>query len=264
MMKKIASLIVFIVSFTTLSANEALIVEGKYQNKNIYVQNSFNQNGVGFCAYEVYVNGTRSTDEVNSSAFEIDLRSYNLQPGDKVEIQIFHKDGCSPRVLNPEALKPRPTFETKSITISTTGLLSWTTSGEAGSLPFIVEQYRWSKWVYVGEVQGTGTGGVNNYSFQVTAHSGENRFRVKQVGFGKEVKYTPEITYTPTDKPALSFTQSKDTKKVTLSGESLYEMYDQYGNVVLKGFGSSIDLADFEKGTYFLCFDNQVVPISKK
>lgn len=210
------------------------------------------------------MNGTRTTDEVNSSAFEIDLRPYNLQAGDKVEIQIYHKDGCEPKVLNPEALKPRPSFETKSITISPSGLLSWTTANEAGSLPFVVEQYRWSKWVYVGEVQGIGTPGANNYSFQVTPHSGENRFRVKQVGFGKEVKYTPEITFTPADKPALTFTQTKDSKHVTLSGESLYEMYDAYGNVVLKGFGASIDLSDFEKGTYFLCFDNQVVSIAKK
>jgi hypothetical protein len=263
-MKKLFAIPFFFASCATLSASEALIVEGKYQNKNIYVQNSFNQNGVGFCAYEVYVNGNRTTDEVNSSAFEIDLRPYNLQTGDKVEIQIFHKDGCTPRVLNPEALKPRPTFETQTITISTTGLLSWTTTKEGGSLPFIVEQYRWNKWVYVGEVQGAGTPGTNNYSFQVTPHSGENRFRVKQVGFGKEVKYTPEVTYTPSDKPTLSFTQSKDSKQVTLSGESLYEMYDGYGNVVLKGFGSKIDLTDFEKGTYYLCFDNQIVPITKK
>ena len=262
-MKQVLTFFAFITTLA-VSANTALILEGKYQNKNVYVQNSFSTSGVGFCAYEVYVNGTRTTDEVNSSAFEIDLRPYNLQAGDKVEIQIYHKDGCEPKVLNPEALKPRPSFETKSITISPAGLLSWTTTNEAGSLPFVVEQYRWSKWVYVGEVQGIGTPGANNYSFQVTPHSGENRFRVKQVGFGKEVKYTPEITFTPADKPALTFSQTKDSKHVTLSGESLYEMYDAYGNVVLKGFGASIDLSDFEKGTYFLCFDNQVVSIAKK
>ncbi|HLG01961.1 MAG TPA: hypothetical protein VI731_00100, partial [Bacteroidia bacterium] len=87
-----------------MSASSApLVVIGKYQNKNIYVQNSFNQNGVGFCAYEVFVNGSRTTDEVNSSAFEIDLRPFNLSIGDNVEIWIFHKDGCEPRVLNPES-----------------------------------------------------------------------------------------------------------------------------------------------------------------
>jgi hypothetical protein len=263
-MRNIVTALAFLAPLVVFSANAPLIVEGKYQGKNIYVQNSFNTNGVGFCAYEVYVNGTRSSDEVNSSAFEIDLRPYNLKTGDKVEIQIFHKDGCEPKVLNPEAITPRPTFETSSITISANGLLTWTTTSETGALPFIIEQFRWNKWVYVGEVQGMGTAGSNTYKFQVTAHSGENKFRVKQTGFGKEVKYTPEVKFTPADKPVLSFTQSKDSKQITLSGESLYEMYDSFGNVVLKGYGSSVDLGMFAKGTYYLCFDNQVVPIEKK
>jgi hypothetical protein len=264
-MKSIISLIAIFIPFAGLFANEALLVEGKYQNKNIYVQNSFSSNGVGFCAYEVYVNDVRTTDEVASSAFEIDLRPYNLQQGDKVEIKIFHKEGCQPKVLNPEALKPRPTFATKSINVNkSTGLITWTTTGESGALPFIIEQYRWNKWVYVGEVQGLGTPAEHTYSFQATAHSGENKFRVKQVGFGKEVKYTPEVNFTPDNKAKLSMSLSNDTKQVTISGESLYEMFDAYGNVVLKGYGTSIDLAGFAKGTYWLCFDNQVVEVKKK
>ena len=263
-MKKIVFLIAFLVPACGLFANDALLVEGKYQNKNIYVQNSFNSNGVGFCAYEVYVNGTRSTDEVASSAFEIDLTPYNLHQGDKVEIQIFHKDGCEPKVLNPEALKPRPTFETKSMDISQTGLLTWTTTGETGALPYIVEQYRWNKWVYIGEVQGMGTPEEHTYTFQVTPHSGLNTIRVKQVGFGKEIKYSPEKTFTPADKPVLTFTQSSDSKQITFSGESLYEMYDAFGVVVLKGYGSKIDLTEFAKGNYYLCYDNKIVEIVKK
>ena len=263
-MKSIISLIAIFIPFAGLFANEALLVEGKYQNKNIYVQNSFSSNGVGFCAYEVYVNEIRTTDEVASSAFEIDLRPYNLQQGDKVEIKIYHKDGCEPKVLNPEALKPRPTFVTKSINISTTGLLTWTTNGETGVLPFVIEQYRWNKWIYVGEVQGLGNAGEHTYSFQVTAHSGENTFRVKQIGFGKEVKFTPVIKFTPPNKTKLICTLSSDSKQVNFSGESLYEMYDAYGNVVLKGFGSAIDLSDFARGTYWLCFDNEIKQVDRK
>lgn len=263
-MKKLLTYIASVLALVSLHANDALIVEGKYQSKNIYVQNAFSQNGVGFCAYEVYVNNVRTSDEVGSSAFEIDLRPYNLQPGDPVTIQIYHKDGCMPKILNPEALKPRPTFATQNIEISLTGMLTWTTTGESGSLPFVIEQFRWNKWVYVGEVQGTGKAGPNTYNFQVTAHSGENQFRVKQAGFGKEVKYSPVVRYTPSDKPKLTFTQSKDSREVLLSGESLYEMYDQYGNVVLKGYGSKIQLDTFDKGTYYLCFDNNVVPITRK
>lgn len=263
-MKKILFASAFLLPLFVCADNGTLVIEGKYQNKNVYVQNSFASTGVGFCAYEVRVNGERSTDEVNSSAFEIDLRNYNLKEGDPVNIQIFHKEGCAPKVLNPEVLKPRPTFSTKTITCSATGMLTWTTSGETSSIPFIIEQFRWNKWVYVGEVQGIGTPGDHTYNFQATFHSGENKFRVKQVGFAKEVKYSPEVRHTPADKPVLTFTQSNDSKKVTLSGESQYEMYDAYGNVVLQGFGAEIDIGGFEKGVYFLCFDNKIEQINRK
>ena len=40
------------------SANAGvLVVEGKYQQKNLYVQNGFSSSGVGFCAFQVKVNG---------------------------------------------------------------------------------------------------------------------------------------------------------------------------------------------------------------
>lgn len=263
-MKQFIFFLALILPGFVFAENGTLLLEGKYQNKNIYVQNSFNGNGVGFCAYEVRVNGKTTTDEVNSSAFEIDLRTFDLQEGDAVEIQIFHKAGCAPKVLNPEVLKPRPTFETKSILCSSSGLLTWTTTGETSSIAFIVEQFRWNKWVYVGEVQGIGTPVEHTYNFQTVAHTGENKFRVKQVGFGKEVKYSPEVKYTPTNTAPLTFTQSKDTKTVALSGDSMYEMYDAYGNVVLKGFGRDIDLGSFEKGMYFLCFDNKIEQVDRK
>ncbi|HTF02543.1 MAG TPA: hypothetical protein VK826_00900 [Bacteroidia bacterium] len=263
-MKNILFLLSFLLPAFAFAESGTLVIEGKYQNKNIYVQNSFSGNGVGFCAYEVRVNGQTSTDEVNSSAFEIDLRAYNLVEGDPVNIQIFHKEGCAPKVLNPEVLKPRPTFDTKSITCSAAGLLTWTTTGETSSIAFIVEQFRWNKWVYVGEVQGIGTPAEHTYNFQTVAHSGENKFRVKQVGFGKEVKYTPEVKHTPANSTALTFTQSNDSKTITLSGDSMYEMYDAYGNVVLKGFGRDIDLSSFDKGMYFLCFDNKIEQVNRK
>ena len=77
---------------TMISKSSVLVVEGKFQNKNIYIQNAFGTNGVGFCATEIKVNGKITTDEINSSAFEIDLASMNIKPGQKVTIEIIHKN----------------------------------------------------------------------------------------------------------------------------------------------------------------------------
>lgn len=161
-----------------------LVVEGKFQNKNIYVQNAYGGSGVGFCALEVRVNGQITTDEVNSSSFEIDLSALSLKYGDKVTIEITHKDFCKPFVLNAEDLKPRPTYEVQAMNVSSTGILRWSASKESGPLPYVIEQYKWNKWVPVGTVDGIGTPELHDYAFQVALHSGENKFRVKQIGLG--------------------------------------------------------------------------------
>ncbi len=262
-MKKILSSVVFLFAGCLLSTAGTIVLEGKYQNKNLYVQNGFAGTGVGFCTYQVKINGQVTTDEINSSAFEIDFSQFQIKPGTEVKVEIMHKDDCTPKVLNPEALKPKATFEPLSINVNDQGTINWSVKGEQGALPFIVEQYRWNKWINVGEVMGEGTGDKHDYKFQVAPHSGLNRFRVKQIGFAGTVKYTKEITLN-SPQPALTFSPSKDNKQIALTGDSMYEIYDAYGNIVKKGYGKEIDVASFSRGLYYLCFDNQVVDFKKK
>jgi hypothetical protein len=241
-----------------------IVVEGKYQDKNLYVQNGYAGNGVGFCTYEVTINGKTSTDEVNSSAFEIDFAAFSIKPGTPVVVEIKHKDDCSPKVLNPEALKPKATFEVVNINIDNkTGLISWTTKNEMGSLPFIVEQYRWNKWIPVGEVKGGGSMESNSYSFQTTSHSGENKFRVKQVGYGGTSKVSQNVTFmSAAGQP--TYTMDKAGNNIDFSAETMYEVFDAYGNVIKRGFGSKLDVANLSKGNYYLCYDNIMTDFVKK
>lgn len=262
MQKNILILSLIVVAFVA-KASSVLIVEGKFQNKNIYIQNSFGSNGVGFCATEIRVNGQITTDEVNSSAIEIDLSAMNIKPGQKVVIEISHKSDCTPVVLNPEVLKPRPTFEVVSMNINNSGILKWTAKNESGSLPYVIEQFKWNKWVYVGEVQGVGTAENHDYSFQISTHSGENKFRVKQVGLGATPKVSsPVIINSGTDKPSYMIT--KDNKAIQYTIETDFEIYDAFGSVVKKGFGKQTDIANLPKGKYYLCYDNQVSEFDKK
>jgi hypothetical protein len=240
-----------------------IVVEGKYQDKNLYVQNGYTSSGVGFCTYEVTINGKTTTDEVNSSAFEIDFSAYAIKPGTPVVVEIRHKDDCTPKVLNPEALKPKATFEVININVDKNGLLNWSTKNEMGSLTFIVEQFRWNKWIPVGEVQGTGKMDNNSYSFQTNAHSGENKFRVKQIGFGGIAKSSNSVSYVSTiGQP--TYTISKDKSDIKFSGETLYEVYDAYGNVVKRGFGNDLNITTLSKGSYYLCYDNITADFAKK
>ncbi|CAN5563988.1 hypothetical protein BH10BAC1_BH10BAC1_01000 [soil metagenome] len=262
-MKKLLFLTsLFLISFSNAFSG-IIVLEGKYQDKNLYVQNGYAGNGVGFCTYEVIINGKVSTDEVNSSAFEIDFPAFSIAPGTPVTVEIRHKDDCSPKVLNPEALKPKATFEVVNINIDKNGILNWSTKNEMGSLPYVVEQYRWNKWIPVGEVKGGGSLEKNNYTFQTTGHSGENKFRVKQIGYADLAKTSANVTYvSAVGQP--TYAMSKTGNEIDFSAETMYEVFDEYGNVIKRGFGIKLDIANLSKGSYYLCYDNIMTDFVKK
>lgn len=242
------------------TGSAALSIEGTYQGKNLYVQNPMDDEGFGYCATKVTVNGDIMPGGTSVGAFEIDFSLFNIKIGEPVFIVIEHHDGCKPKILNPEVLLPRSTFNVIQMTISKDGKLVWKTTDEQGKLPFVIEQYRWNKWVSVGEVQGKGGGTENSYEFQITPHSGENTVRVVQVDHSgtkrpsKEVKFTsavPSVTKTPA--------KVKDEIKFIANGspiETRYEIYDAYGNIVKKGVGSSVNCTNLLRGVYYINFDN--------
>lgn len=260
-----SSLLLALVALVSLSSYAGnIVIEGTYQGKNLYVRNDFAGSGVGFCAFEVTVNGNITTDEVNSSAFEIDLSIHDLKQGDRVVVVIKHKDDCGVKVLNPEVVKPRSTFETSSIAVGSDGVLKWSTTGESGVLTYVVEQFRWNKWVYVGEVEGKGmTKSANSYSFKVTPHSGENKFRVKQVDYTGVPRYSPTATYV-SSQPIVAANPIKFEDHIDFTAETMFEVYDIHGNIVKKGYSNKMDGTNLKKGMYYLNFDNATIEVMKK
>ena len=235
-----------------------VVVEGHYQGKNLFVQNPFSEAGVGFCVYEVTVNDLIATDEINSSAFEIDLGLYNLKLGAAVSVKVKHKDGCSPTILNPEVLRPKSTFDIVSQSVSNDGTYKWIATNETGELMYVVEQKRWNKWVKVGELPGIGTPGEHAYTFKVTPHSGENTFRVKQVDLTKKARYSQSVTFTDASVGAITWSPLKPKDEILFSGNTLYEVYDQYGNIVKRGYANKIDVSTLKKDLYYLNYDNKM------
>lgn len=261
-LRHVFAIVLLLVSSAVFAGN--IVLEGHYQGKNLYVRNPFAGSGVGFCVFEVTVNGSVTTDEWNSSAFEVDLSIHDLELGDRVVVVIKHKDDCPPKVLNPEVLNPKSTFKTESIAVSSDGVLKWSTTEESGVLTFVVEQYRWNKWVYVGEVEGKGrTGKPNAYSFQITPHSGENKFRVKQVDYTGVPRYSPTVTYASSQAP-VAFNPKKVDSYIDFTAETMFEVYDIHGNIVKKGYSKKIDATNLKKGLYYLNYDNSTEEFMKK
>lgn len=253
-MKKILGALVFVFLCAAVDAQEETIT-GYYQGKNPVVVNPFASTGVGFCIYEVSVNGQTATDEINSSSFELDLSHYGLKPGDRITIHLKHKSNCSPKILNPEVLKPKSTFKVLDIAVDRkTETLSWTTVEENGRLAFSVQQFKWNKWVNVAEVEGNGTPSKNSYSIRVHPTTGDSKFRLRQIDFTKQPRFSQEVVFRSLK---AAVTMKVAHREIEFSADTEYEIFDQFGKKVLSGFSSKVDLAKLPKGHYYINYDNK-------
>ncbi len=265
-----AFFILFFIIFVNISSHEVfakeLVLEGIYRGENLYVKNPYAASGVGFCVSEITVNERTSTDEINSSFFEIDLSVYGFHFGTALKIIIKYKDNCPPQVVNPEVLTPNSTFEIKSISIDKKGYINWTTIKEHGKLPFIIEQYKWNKWVRAGAVKGKGLAKETKYRYGIDFNTGKNKFRVKQVGYKGKVKYSESVVYM-NDVDEISFIPGNGNKagdKLFFSGETHFEIFDYYGKLIKSGIEIEVDISTLKKGTYFLNYDNKTATFIKK
>ncbi|WP_027418830.1 hypothetical protein [Crocinitomix catalasitica] len=237
-------------------------IEGRYQGKGIYVQSPSDQDGFGFCISKVSINGTVIPVDIYSSAFEIDPSAYNYNVGDKIFIVFEHEAGCKPKLLNPEVLLPTSTFMLTDMSCAPSGQLSWATTDESGQLDFIIEQFKWNKWVVVGQVLGNGIPSLNYYTFDLIPHSGENTIRVSQIDntgkkrIAQEIKFissntiVPKLTKSTTNKQLLFTIADKSTK-------TKFEIFDNYGNIIKKGYNNLVDYSNFKKGVYYINYDNK-------
>ncbi|MBD3636978.1 MAG: hypothetical protein HUJ25_06495 [Crocinitomicaceae bacterium] len=243
-------------------------IEGTYQGKNLFVQSPESEDGFGFCVTKVTVNGDVSAHSPQASAFQIDLSEFSIQIGEKVLVVLEHEDGCKPKLLNPEVLLPKSTFILEDISCTPDGTLSWKTTGESGSLNYQIEQYKWNKWVVVGETNGIGNAKPNEYLFNVSPHSGENKLRVTQTDNTGNKRVSKEVTFVAKDIPEPQMVAQKGKIiEFVSNGEKVitkYEVFDAYGNIVKKGMNHTVDCSNLKDGVYHVNYDNKHEKFIKK
>jgi hypothetical protein len=260
-MKRILSAFCLLLS-TFMAQAEVVVISGVYQGKDVYVKNPTTTSGVGYCIFEVLVNNNITSDEVNSSAFAIDLGAWGLKLGDAVEVVLRCKEKCDVKIINPEVIYPNSTFEVTSMLVNTGGLIKWSTKSESAMLPYIIEQFKWNRWIKIGETMGLGKGEGNDYSFQASLHSGVNTFRVFQIDH-KGQRSSQEVKV---ENPSSIVTINKTTitNSLDFSAETDYEIYSEYGSLVKAGRGQKVDTTKFFKGKYYVSFDNKGGQIIEK
>jgi len=259
-MKKILILILGFFVFNSGFANE-LKISGIYHGKNLFVQNSLLNDTEGtFCITNVTVNGENIPDEIRSSAFVISLDRMDIELGQKIEIIFAHENNCSPLIINPEVLEPLSTYELIGHRMED-GYLVFETSKEASRIPFYVEQFRWGKWVQIDELDGMGGPENNDYRVKIFPHNGTNIFRLKQIDHLERISYSDTISlYLEIDEIRL-LTKKRAKDKIEFSAETLYELYNEFGERIRFGGGTWIDIAELENGVYYLSWDDKVAEI---
>lgn len=256
--------VLFVFAFITAkSQTDTLIANGTYKGKDLYVQNPNKAKGSGYCVQKVIVNKKEQKINVNSSAFEIPFDSTKFHIGDPIEVMIIHAEGCKPRLLEIN-VERKALFEPEYVKLDSTGHLTFKTKNETEKLTFAIEQYRWNKWIKVGEVAGHGKVGGSVYTFKLKLHSGENTVRIRQVDyFGKSMPSNP-VKVKSTVPEVLFMSPATVTTVIELSDETMFEIYDEYGNVIRHDTAKDIDVSKLKKGSYYLNYDNSTRRFGKK
>jgi hypothetical protein len=261
-MKRI--LLLFLALFLMSGSIKAaeMVISGNYYGNNLVVVNP--SVGSGFCVTEVLVNGSKTNDEIRSNSFEVDFSLLGIKIGDPVTVVIRYQEGCHPIIVNPKALSAKVAFTFTYAKMDRSGKLMWNVKGEAGDDPFMVEQFRWNKWVQTSEVRTQDSSKYNTWLADINAHYGLNQFRVVKVDPNGNPVYSKVVKYNNLKGVEVILSSSKVTDKIIFSGETMYELFDQKGNYISGGIAKEVDITDIDKGKYFLNYDTKSVTITKK
>ena len=145
--------------------------------------------------------------------------------------------------------------------MNSAGLLQWDTYNENGKIDFVVEQFRWNKWVESGKVLGTGRKSVNHYVFQLKLHSGKNRIRVAQYDNTNAGRFSKEVII-HSEEEEIFTNGTRIVNKIYFSNSkgrtrTKYEIHDAYGNLLKLGTSDYVDCSNLVNGLYYVSFDNK-------
>jgi len=241
---------------------DTISISGMFYHTNVYVYNPSVSDS--FSVQSIIVNNDTITKDLNANGIEIDLSTYEMNEGDRVNIQVIYAGNYSPVIVNPQALMPPIKFRISKPKYSKNKELKWMVRGVPGDYPIIVEQYKWNDWKTVATIDPIDTVANNLYRVRIQPHSGKNIYRVKSHNIKGEEIISRESIFSDSKTSIVSIQNRKFTNEIILSSKSEYEIYDLKSNLKQSGFDRYIDISELKKGKYLLFFDNQIQEFKKK
>jgi hypothetical protein len=235
---------------------------GIYMGNDLYFISRSTIDTAHLHLYRVNVNKKYDTTFVlnwtKKDVVRLKLGKWGYKPGDTIRIYI---SGCPTApglsLLATSSLQPIISrFEVNEIKCTDNGDLFWSVIHDTIGAAYYIEHFRWNKWIRLGKVYSR-SNGKNSYAFSFNPHSGENQVRITNGNgrYSKPFKFTSNVP-DPSDHGChggLLFASFTD-----------YEVYDRYGNIVLKGRSDKIDISMLEPEVYYLNYDNKTTEFIKK
>lgn len=119
--------LIFILITTPLLAQKKLEINCINTGENLFIQNPFTDDLIHFCTEAIKINDSIYSTDLNRNAIKLDLRSFKIPLGEKVNIIIIHKERCIPKILHSMGHPPRISkIRFDSIKLDEEGVLTWT------------------------------------------------------------------------------------------------------------------------------------------
>jgi hypothetical protein len=75
------------------------------------------------------------------------------------------------------------------------------------------------------------------------------------VDSSRRPRYSEAVKYTDTSIAPVTFSPPKPSKEIIFSKPTQYEIFDQFGNIVKRGYADRVDVSTLKKDLYYLNYD---------
>jgi len=243
---------------TAKAQQKITFIRGFYSGKNVYLTNPTRSSGIGKCIDSIWVNGASYPVE-NSSALEIRLTDLNIELESSLQIKIWHQNNCIPKTLYQS--DDVNYVDINRVSIDSDYELSWTSVGLKSGICFVVEQFKWNKWIALSD---TCISAEKSSMVLTGQHSGVNIYRVKSESIGSGGMAISESVELNTNVPTVTYFFDNQKQQIIFSEVTAWEIYDSYGGLKMNGCTDGFDCSSLTKGRYYLNYDNQMASFTQR
>ncbi len=241
---------------------DTLEYKGVNYQRKLFFNNPSPDTG-GFSIQQILVNGDTVREELRSNTVTLHLDRVPLEREDSLRIHVVFLEGYMPHLVNPEGLLPPNDFIFTYMRVRNENLI-WRVAGVIGYRPFVVEQYRWERWVDIEEVPVYDSLAGGTYEYNLRPHYGANRYRVIKVNALGQTVVSREQSVRAYNVPQPEMVSTWVRERLEFTEVTRYEIYDMDWNLIKKGRDRYINVSDLPRGRYRINYCNTTDTFRKR